>query len=348
METQAIEASPAEVAGTPPGAWARVGTLLRAALSAALLGLLVYLVNWAELGAALRAVPKLAIVTGVALMLVAQALCALRFQLLLSAQLIHITYAYSLKLTLAGAFASNFLPSTVGGDALKLLAMRWRGYRIPAVLATILLDRVANLATVTGLLVTLWWAPKLLPPALARWISGGAAVLIALGVLLLALAFLARGRLRIRLPEWRVTTAAAPAESGFGKPTRWQRAQRRLRTIVTRWWRHPQHVLAALGLSLVLNFCVQASLWLVARRLGLDVSLLEMVALTCLVLILSLLPVSINALGLQEASLSYLLVQTGAPLGQAVVVALLARGFQLAAVLPGAVCLALLRREDPR
>ena len=33
--------------------------MLRAALSAALLGLLMYLVNWAELGAALRAVPKL-------------------------------------------------------------------------------------------------------------------------------------------------------------------------------------------------------------------------------------------------------------------------------------------------
>ncbi len=345
METQPIGASTAELVAAPSGAGIRVPTLMRAALSVALLALLVWMVNWRELGAALRRVPAAMILAGVVLMLVAQGLCALRFQLLLRSQLIHIRYGYSLKLTLGGAFASNFLPSTVGGDALKLLAMRWRGYRVPAVLATILLDRVSNLATVAGLLVTLWWAPTLLPAGVAAWIRGGAAALVGGGGLLLVIAFLARRR---SMGARRSYGSAVAVETSMGRPTRWQRVRRRTRMIVTRWWRQPETLLAAVALSLVLNLCVQVSLWLVAVQLGLDVSLLEMVALTCLVLILSLLPVSINALGLQEASLSYLLVQCGAALEQAVVVAVLARCFQLAAVVPGAVCLVLLRREDPR
>jgi uncharacterized protein (TIRG00374 family) len=340
VETQVAAVASAASAGARPRLWPRAGLLLRAALSVALLALVVHFADWPQIWTALRAVPMPVLLVGLMLMLVSQGLCAWRLQVLRGAQSIGIQYGYSLKLTLAAAFASVFLPSTVGGDALKILALRLRGHRVSTVLATVLIDRVSNLAVVAGLLVSLWWMPELLPLTAARWIGGGAAVLVAGGVLLMVAAFVDRARTgRVHVPRRGAWTGTA---------TRWQRARRRLRIIVTRWWRHPQYVLAALALSLVLNLCVQVSLWLVARQLGLEISLVTMVAVTCLVLILSLAPISINALGLQEASLSYLLMQAGAPLGPAVAVAVLARCFQLASVLPGAACLVLLRREDPR
>jgi len=55
------------------------------------------------------------------LYLAGQAANALRWWILLRSQKVTISYLQALQLIFAGAFASNFLPSTIGGDALPCI-----------------------------------------------------------------------------------------------------------------------------------------------------------------------------------------------------------------------------------
>ncbi|HNT54576.1 MAG TPA: lysylphosphatidylglycerol synthase transmembrane domain-containing protein, partial [Anaerolineaceae bacterium] len=94
-----------------------VGTLLS-------LGLFVFLLarqDWAELWQALSFMPMWAILLAFGLYLSGQLANALRWWILLRAQNVSLSFGQALQLVFAGAFASNFLPSTIGGDALRIL-----------------------------------------------------------------------------------------------------------------------------------------------------------------------------------------------------------------------------------
>jgi len=123
-----------------------VGTLLS-------LGLFVFLLarqDWAELWQALSFMPMWAILLAFGLYLSGQLANALRWWILLRAQNVSLSFGQALQLVFAGAFASNFLPSTIGGDALRILGLfQYTSERVMAV-ASVILDRMLNvLAYVT-------------------------------------------------------------------------------------------------------------------------------------------------------------------------------------------------------
>ncbi len=328
----------------------------RIVLSLGLLAILARIVDWQGVRGAIQSVSMSVVGVAVLLILVAQGLCALRLQWLLRTQEIRIGFGYSLNLTLAGLFAGNFLPSTVGGDALKVVALRWRGHAVSTSLATVVMDRLTSLAAVTALVPTIWLARGLVPRVVADGLAFGACAAVVLGFAALWLIYWRHAT----VSRWLAARAngvdpfdADNRPRNTGRHTApqgktWaQRVASAAGAILARWVNSPACLTACVLISVLQIFTGQASLWLLASALGLDTGLLPIVAVYCLMVLPIMLPISVNGLGLQELGTVYFFTQLGATTEQATVVAVCARVFVVLASLPGALCLLLLRKDSP-
>ena len=87
-----------------------------------------------------------------------------------------------------------------------------------------------------------------------------------------------------------------------------------------------------------------AAQWILAFHLGLPVTPLQLTAVICLVYMVTLAPITLNGIGLQEVSTVVLLVHLGAHEGAAVSFALLTRLLVVALSLVGAAVTAVDRK----
>lgn len=231
---------------------------------------------------------------------------ALRWYMLLHAQQIEISFAEILKIVLAGNFASNFLPSTIGGDSVRMLsAARFAGWGLSV--ASVVMDRVLNMIVMLTLMP------------------------ISLGVLQAA------GALQVWQP------AGAFAMSGVALPALLEKIRHR----VLRWlkqayaavlvWRNrPGAVLLAFLSSWAARMVVFSGVWVLGVELGIQATYLQVVAIGTLTYVLSLLPISVNGLGLREVSMSAMYIQLGASIEQAATLVLMTRFILMIETLPGA------------
>ena len=123
-------------------------TLLRAGgslLSALLLAWLMYQ-NWSEVLAAIRQVSLLELLTAFGLILCSRFFTILRWHTLLRSGGVPIPFKKTVSLTFTGLFASNFLPTTIGGDVVRLAGAMQMGYDRAISLASIAADRLVNMA----------------------------------------------------------------------------------------------------------------------------------------------------------------------------------------------------------
>lgn len=96
-------------------------------------------------------------------------LSALRWGKLLEVQGIKFGFVPLLKLTFMGFFFSNFLPGSVGGDAVKLFYAAGKARKTAGVLASILLDRILGVAAL--LAIAFFFLPFSFNIKDIRWIS---------------------------------------------------------------------------------------------------------------------------------------------------------------------------------
>ncbi|MFN2152818.1 MAG: lysylphosphatidylglycerol synthase transmembrane domain-containing protein, partial [Anaerolineales bacterium] len=86
-------------------------------------GLIIYLLvqqGWQEIGQALAQIPLWGFAVSVLLMIVSRFAVSNRWYALLRATDEDVNWAQSVRLTFAGLFATNFLPTTIGGDIVRL------------------------------------------------------------------------------------------------------------------------------------------------------------------------------------------------------------------------------------
>lgn len=150
-----------------------VGTLL----AVGLIILLVQQEGWNEILSALKQISLGTLALGVLLILVSRMFVITRWHILLRSGGVRIAYSDSLALTFTGLFASNFLPTTIGGDVVRLAGAMQMGYDRAACLASIAADRLV------GLLGMLFALPLGLPPTLQALGQGTtqSGALVALG-----------------------------------------------------------------------------------------------------------------------------------------------------------------------
>jgi hypothetical protein len=98
--------------------------------------------GWDEVLAALKQVSPLRIVLGLLLVLISRIFVSARWYILLRSGSVKISIGQSTALTFTGLFANNFLPTTIGGDVVRLAGAMQIGYDRAVCLASIAADRL--------------------------------------------------------------------------------------------------------------------------------------------------------------------------------------------------------------
>ncbi|HEY9447204.1 MAG TPA: lysylphosphatidylglycerol synthase transmembrane domain-containing protein [Burkholderiales bacterium] len=300
--------------------------LLRLGIGIALIGLLLWvgLLDVRALAGALLHPPLL--IAALAVLFGTLLIAATRWQLLLRVQGIRLPGRATLRVVLAAAFFSTFLPGALGGDLVRSgYIIRAAHGRASTGLLSLLMDRVLGLA---GLLVASAMAALAHPAEIPRMIT--IAIWIALAVLALAGIMLPRltRRLARRVPPSTGTWRAALAK--------WLHE---INSALAVYRRAPLALLAGLALSMLICAFDVAGLLLVMRAMSIDALPWIQQALACmLALIANNLPFTPGGLGVGEAAfanaaLALESVHSGAPYATAF---LAYRCMAIIATLPGA------------
>lgn len=305
--------------GAPPktGEPSRRLFVLRVLGTVLSLALLVYLIaaqGWGEFRDVIRRVEWWHLVLSVLLILGSRICTVLRWLVLLKSAGARISFWQATRLMFVGNFASNFLPSTIGGDVFRLGGAVRLGVDPATATASLVVDRLLGMAGMASLS----------PFGLFLITRAAAPVPSTQG--LVAVGMLAGIGQRIdRVP------VIGPL---------YRKAGRFIREMLHHsvgWFRRPASLLLALLYSYGHMLFTFLTLWLLLGGMHQSISLLWVGALWSLSYFVSLLPVSVNGLGLQELSITTLYSQFGGvSLEAALALAVLMRMLFLVASLPGA------------
>lgn len=277
--------------------------LLRLIGSVIAFGLVAFLIwqNWSGFIDALRSLPLELLLIVLLLAFVSRVMVSLRWYVLLRVVEPKLSFWQVLKLSFVGLFTTNVLPSTIGGDVVKLGGALRSGWDSSGVTASLVIDRLVGMATMASLLPIGFLQIIQANAPLPVMVSGGPGLFSA--------------------KLWQKF-------SSFMSRT-WQ--------SLKLWFKQPLHLLLAAVFSFVHMAATFTMVWLVLQALEDPILWWVAGGLWVLVYFITLVPVSINGLGLQEASLSLIYASfAGVSESNSLVLALLMRVLFMIASLPGA------------
>jgi len=298
----------------------------RVALSAVLLWVLVTKIgaNWSE------AIPDPTAKTfgwlaaAFVLTVAGVVLSAARWDAVLVALDVRAPFRRLLSLYLAGQFMGNVLPSTIGGDALRVSRLARETGDSPTVFASVVLERLTGwlvlpVITLVGLLVN----PGLRELGRASALAAGVAVTT---LVLLAVVLVLTGR-QGRGIEGRL-------EHNEG----WRRFTSAVRLGVRRLAHQPRATARILATGFLYQLITIAAALMAARALNLPAGVgpTALLAFVPAVLTAQVLPISISGLGIREGLFVLFLHPLGIPRSQAIALGLLLYLLNLGASLLGA------------
>jgi uncharacterized protein (TIRG00374 family) len=288
--------------------------LLKLVISLALLALILSRVGWRETVQTLSGAHLPYLLAALAVHLVSIVGRALRWKVLVDALGMRFSLARLTELYFVGAFFSTFLPTEVGGDVVRAYEVVRHSDRPAAAVGTVLVDRATGLLGLFLMasfalafsysLVGLSIAATVVLLSVLSW--GGAALLMQRG-LLERLGLLRLVRRLGRVEEVYESIHASGLKA----------------------------IAKALAVSLVLNVLLIAMNYLVARALGVTISVWYFVLFVPIVSVVLMLPVSLSGLGVREGAYVYLFAQAGVSTAQALTMSLLIYALRVVAGLVG-------------
>lgn len=290
--------------------WLRLfGTLLAAVL-------LIYLLSqqgWREIIAAIQRIPPWLLLLAMGLMIISRFAVAGRWHVLLRSAGVWITAGETLRVTFAGLFSTNFLPTTIGGDVVRLAGAMQLKYDAAICAASLIVDRLLGMA---GMAMVV---PLGLPSFIESRSPSNA---------------LSHGQFHLLASFF-----TAPLNK-WGKPL-WERGVQLLRRIIAAlaiWRNHPRSLLISFGFSWINMLCLFGVVSLLLKGLGEDVPFWLIGGLFSIVYFVTLLPFSINGYGIQEVSMTFIFSSVGGvSLQSGLTMALLFRTLMMVASLPGVI-----------
>ena len=126
-------------------------------LAIALLALLMRDNSWGEIVSAFRSIKTSDLLWVALLFLISRIATALRWHVLLHSGGMNMRLKDSMALTFTGLFASNFLPTTIGGDVVRLAGAMQMGFDRAISLASIAADRLVGMFGMGMLLPSGFW-----------------------------------------------------------------------------------------------------------------------------------------------------------------------------------------------
>jgi hypothetical protein len=265
---------------------------------------LVYLLwkqDWPELWRQVRGVSPWVWLGCFGLYFSGQVFNALRWLTLLRSKQVNITFAECLKLILSGAFASNFLPSTVGGDILRVAGSQPFTGSYTLSLASVVLDRALNVCTFL----------TVLPFSLITFGASG---------IQLNLARHSSYSVVIGLPAIRHKI---------------EKVLIKFKEAFLLWLKQPLTLGAAFIISWLSVLVMFIANTILANHLGIQVKLYQVMGVNAITYLLTLLPITFNGYGVREVLITTLYMSLGGTLEQAASLAVITRFFMLLETLPG-------------
>ncbi|MHB8465156.1 MAG: lysylphosphatidylglycerol synthase transmembrane domain-containing protein [Acidimicrobiales bacterium] len=241
---------------------------------------------------------------------------------------------------LASQFLSNFLPSSIGGDALRVTRLSATSEEdraagdpeAPTAFASVVLDRMSGwlilpLLCLAGLFIN--------PTLLHLGRSSHAAVALSI-VTLVALGAV-------------VWAASSPRIGGrLAGHQNWLRFLGAVHLGLARILKKPTAALQVIGASVLYQLAIVTAGYLAARAIGIHLGPTAMLAFIPAVAIIQVLPISVGGLGLREGAFAVFLHPLGVATTQAIALGLCMYGMHLVASLLGAPSFAVGRRPTHR
>jgi len=272
--------------------------------------LLIYLLSqqgWGQIYGAIRQIRPWRLVLALILMLTSRLAVAGRWYVLLAATDMHISFPRAARLTFAGLFAANFLPTTVGGDVVRLAGAVQYNLDGAKSTASLIVDRLVGLM---GMLLAV--------PLGARplWVW------------------------MIVQQGWRDSFGLESSLLGpIGVGKLWGRIRdlfRRIGRAFALWKDQPRSLLLALAMTWMHMLSLFSMIALLLRGLEEPIPILLVGGLWSFVYLITLAPISINGYGVQEIAMTLIFTNVGGiSMEGSLTIALLVRTFQMLASLPG-------------
>lgn len=286
---------------------------LRVAGTVFSLGLLFWLLwkqDWNAILAAIKDLPVWIFLASFALLLFRHTWNTTRWFILVRAQNIPIRFLKAMKLVFAGLFVSNFLPSMVGGDVVRIAGIFQESENRIAGAASVIVDRVVG---VVGMLFVLPFSAPLIHLIFSKGLLFG-------------------GILKPGSPKW-VDPIRKSVEKTF--------------TALKIWLRQPWSLLLALISSLLGVLSNAISVLMIAMEMGIPVSITDVIGASTLIYFITMIPVSINGYGLRELAILSFYTHFGASAEQATALALVTRFLYLIVSLPGSLWVGEVLHREP-
>jgi uncharacterized membrane protein YbhN (UPF0104 family) len=232
---------------------------------------------------------------------------------------------------LASLFVGNVLPSTIGGDVLRVSRLAHEGGDTPRVVASVVLERL------TGWLVlpVLTFVGLLGNPGLRRIAPGPAGTALTLASFTLVL-----------LAMVLAVASSRGLHRSAGPDRAWWRFTGAVHLGLERLRRAPGLAFEVLTAGFAYQLVVVLAAFLGAKALGLTIGWTAMLTFFPVVAIVQVLPLTVSGLGTREAALMFFLHPFGVPESHAFALGLLLYMVNLAVSLLGAPAFAIGNRSD--
>jgi uncharacterized protein (TIRG00374 family) len=287
---------------------------------------ILYFVDWRKTANVLAATDATLSLLAIMVVSLNMFISTWKWQILLRSHGLIMSFHEELRAYWVGSFYSNYLPTNVGGDVVRMVMLRRLG-RSAEVAASIVMERATGLVVllilsaigltirpvyfdVRGALFFLWFA-------------------IAVGIALVSALTVLSGSLN----KWLL---AAP----FIKAIRIQQLitkMGKLSSAIEHYRGDAPAVALSLLLSIPFYIVIMIFQFLLLLAVGADVTFLEVAAIAPIIPLVSLLPVSVNGLGVAEVAFILFYTQAGVLPEQALAAAVLRRVFNLIVSLVGGV-----------
>jgi uncharacterized membrane protein YbhN (UPF0104 family) len=273
-----------------------VGKILRFAVSAALLGWLAWRTDWASLGQALAHAHFVLWWAALGLYLLTQAASGLRWQLLSRPLGFNRTLVDYTRMYFVGMFFNLFLPTSVGGDVMRAWQLRSGGDRKLHALLSVFIDRASGLFVLLCLgLAGVLASPVPLPDSIRQAVFITAACAVVGGVSVGIATMLGR---------------------------RFEKMQK-LSAAMNIYLKNPRLAINTTLLSLMIQAANVAVLWILSLALNLEVPAGYYVVAVPMITLMTMLPISLNGIGVREGGMILFLGPLGVSDAAAVSLAVL-------------------------
>lgn len=260
-------------------------------------------------------------------------LSTMRWQQVLTAMGIHTRWRHLFSHYLAGQFISNVLPTTIGGDVVRVSRLSQESGHSPSTFASVVLERLSGwlvlpLITFAGLVAN----PGLRELGSATALASAVAV-ATLTALVLVVVLVADARLGGR----------------FARREGWSRFAGAVHEGMTHLREQPLAASSVLAAGILYQLVMVVAALMASQALGIGaLGLTAMLTFLPAVLVIQVLPVGISGLGLREAAFVIFLGPLGVPTEQAIALGLCLYLLNVVTSLPGAPAFAIgPRRQNP-